>query len=170
MYLGYFIMYVCLQVIGLKIKECVNATSCNECLDNINLLCGWCVVEGKCSQRSFCQDSDISGRFLTQNSDSCISTVTIDPPQFYPSMPYQVLCYIRNRFPQCSLYLQIKITFSPAGPPPKLSGEEYFCVFNNISLNIEILSPLQVNGTSATCQVDNVISQVTDIQLGKVHH
>ena len=44
------------------------------------------------------------------------------------------------------------------------------CVFNNTFLNIEILSPLQVNGTSATCQVDNVISQVTDIQLGKVYH
>ena len=84
-------------------------------------------------------------------------------------MPYQVLCYIDISFLNTLTY-QIKIIFFPSGPPTKLSGEEYFCVFNNTSLNVEILSPLQVNGTSATCQVDNVISQVTDIQLGKVHH
>ena len=94
-------------MIGLKIKECANATSCNKCigLGNINLLCGWCALEDKCSQRSFCQDNDISGRFLTGNSDSCINTVTIDSPQFYPSLPYQVLCYIGNNFPQRSLCL-----------------------------------------------------------------
>ena len=94
-------------MIGLKIKECANATSCNECigLGNIYLLCGWCILEGKCSQRSFCQDSDISGQFLTGNSDSCINTAIIDPPQFYPSLPYQVLCYIGNNFPQRSLSL-----------------------------------------------------------------
>ena len=85
-------------MIGLKIEECDSFTSCNECVSLGNPLCGWCVIEGKCSRRPFCQDSDVSGRFLTQeNSDSCISTVIIDPPQFIlelESMPYQVLCYI----------------------------------------------------------------------------
>ena len=89
-------------MIGLKIEECASATSCNECVSLGNPLCGWCVVKGKCSRRPFCQDSDVSGRFLTQgNKDSCISTVTIDPPHFVlelESMPYQVLCYTEISF------------------------------------------------------------------------
>ena len=89
-------------MIGLKIEECGSFTSCNECVSLGNPLCGWCVVEGKCSRRPFCQDSDVSGQFLTQgNSDSCISTVTIDPSQFIlelESMPYQVLYYIEIFF------------------------------------------------------------------------
>ena len=89
-------------MIGLKIEECTSGTSCIVCVSLGNPLCGWCVVEGKCSRRSFCQDSDVSGRFLTQgNSDSCISTVAIDPPQFVlelESIPHQVLCYIEISF------------------------------------------------------------------------
>ena len=84
-------------MIGLKIEECTSGTSCNECVSLGNPLCGWCVVEGKCSRRLFCQDSDIQGRFLTQgNSDSCIDTNAFVPPQFVlelKSIPYQVLLY-----------------------------------------------------------------------------
>ena len=89
-------------MIGLKIEECTSTTSCSECVSVGNPLCGWCVVEGKCSRSPFCQDNHVLGRFLTQgNSDSCINTVTIDPPQFIlelESMPYQVLCYIKISF------------------------------------------------------------------------
>ena len=89
-------------MIGLKIEECASATSCSECVSVGNPLCGWCVVEGKCSRSPFCQDNHVLGRFLTEgNSDSCINTVTIEPPQFIlelESMPYQVLCYIEISF------------------------------------------------------------------------
>ena len=98
-------------MIGLKIEECINATSCSECVSVGNPLCGWCVVEGKCSRRSFCQDSDVSGRFLTQgNSDSCINTIAFLPPRFVlelESIPYQVLL--------CDLFSfqSLSLSFSP---------------------------------------------------------
>ena len=60
-------------------------------------LCGWCVIENKCSRRPFCQDNNESGRYLTQgSSDSCINSdsVTITP-QIYvidtQQLPHQVL-------------------------------------------------------------------------------
>ena len=95
-------------MIGLKIDECTSTTSCSDCVSLGNPLCGWCVVEGKCSRRHFCHDSDVSGRFLTQgNSDSCINIIAFSPPQFIlelESMPYQVLCYIE-------IYLLNTLTF-----------------------------------------------------------
>ena len=70
-------------MIGLKIEEYTSTTSCSEYVSVGNLLCGWCVVEGKCSRRHFCHDIDVSGQLLTQgNSDSCINIIASNPPQF----------------------------------------------------------------------------------------
>ena len=61
---------------------------------SIDSICGWCVLEGKCSHRSFCMDSDSSGRYLSQGEgDSCIDSVTIEPSEFVlelESIPYKV--------------------------------------------------------------------------------
>ena len=52
-----------------------------DCVSLGDPLCGWCVVEGKCSRRSSCKDSTVSERYLTQgNTDSCITSVS-DPCQ-----------------------------------------------------------------------------------------
>ena len=61
-------------------------------------LCGWCVIENKCSRRSFCQDNNESGRYLIQgSSDSCINSVTITPPIYVidtQQQPHQVFIMI----------------------------------------------------------------------------
>ena len=131
-----------------------------DCVSLGDPLCGWCVVEGKCSRRSSCKDSTVSERYLTQgNTDSCI-TISIDPSQYVldiQSIPHQVNTYSYLRFNSCCL--QVDIFFSPGSLPTKLEGEEYFCVFN------DIMTPLL---NDSICSLDIVISQVTDIQLGTV--
>ena len=69
-----------------------------DCVSLGDPLCGWCVVEGKCSRRSSCKDSTVSERYLTQgNTDSCITSISIDPPQYVldtESIPHQVKIHI----------------------------------------------------------------------------
>ena len=54
------------------------------------------------------------------------------------------------------------MTFSPAPPPPTLPGEGYFCVFNGIMSPLE----LSMGSNTGTCSVQDIVFQVTDIQLG----
>ena len=134
-----------------------------DCVSLGDPLCGWCVVEGKCSRRSSCKDSTVSERYLTQgNTDSCITSVSIDPPQYVldiQSIPHQVNTYSSLYSLQVSCCSQINVSFSPGSLPTKLEGEEYFCVFN------DIMTPLL---NDSICSLDTVISQVTDIQLGTI--
>ncbi|XP_019856910.1 PREDICTED: plexin-A4-like [Amphimedon queenslandica] len=136
------------NVIALKIEDCSSATSCSECVSLGDPLCGWCMIENKCSRRPFCQDNNKIRRYLTQgNSNSCFDTVSINPSTYVidtQQQPHQVI-----------------MTFSPAPLPPMLQGEQYFCVFNGIKSPIE----MSINGTIGSCSVQAIISQVTDIQL-----
>ena len=82
----------------MKIEDCSNATSCSECVGLGDPLCGWCVIENKCSRRSFCQDNNESERYLTQgSSDSCIDSVAFSPQVYVidtQQQPHQVFIVI----------------------------------------------------------------------------
>uniref|UniRef100_A0A1X7URZ8 Sema domain-containing protein n=1 Tax=Amphimedon queenslandica TaxID=400682 RepID=A0A1X7URZ8_AMPQE len=136
------------NVIALKTEDCSSATSCSECVSLGDPLCGWCMIESKCSRRPFCQDNDQTRRYLTQgDSNNCFDTVSINPPTYITDTEQQ---------PH-----QVNLTFSPASPPLILPGEGYFCVFNGI------MSPLELSmGTNTgSCSVQDIVSQVTGIQL-----
>ncbi|XP_011404133.1 PREDICTED: plexin-A1-like [Amphimedon queenslandica] len=136
------------NVIALKTEGCSSATSCSECVSLGDPLCGWCMIENKCSRKPFCQDNDQTGRYLTQGDSSyCFDALSIDPSTYVIDIEQQ---------PH-----QIDLTFLPAPPPSKLPGEEYFCVFNGI------MSPLELSmGTNAgSCSVQDIVSQVTGMQL-----
>ena len=74
--------------------HCSSASSCDECVSVGDPLCGWCVLEGKCSSSSSCMDSESTGRYLTQGQqDSCIDRITIEPSKFVQDLedePYEV--------------------------------------------------------------------------------
>ncbi|XP_019851565.1 PREDICTED: plexin-A1-like [Amphimedon queenslandica] len=136
------------NVIALKIEDCSSATSCSECVSLGDPLCGWCMIENKCSRRPFCQDSYQERRYLTQgDSNNCFDTVSINPSTYVIDTEQE---------PH-----QVNLTFSPAPPPPTITEEEYFCVFNGI------MSPLELSmGTNTgSCSVEGIVSQVTGIQL-----
>ena len=81
--------------------NCSSASSCDECVSIGDPLCGWCVLEDKCSSSSSCMDSESTGRYLTQGQqDSCIDSITIEPSmQFVQDLedePYEVRMTIIN--------------------------------------------------------------------------
>ena len=88
-------------MIALKIEDCSSATSCSECVSLGDPLCGWCMIENKCSRRPFCMDNNETGRYLTQgDSNSCFDTVSINPSTYVidtQQEPHQV-CITRKVF------------------------------------------------------------------------
>ena len=75
------------QVVLIPVEECSSRTDCVSCTADLNPLCGWCVVENKCSRQSQCQNSsDISTVRWTQNSVECL-VATATPNQFVLDRP-----------------------------------------------------------------------------------
>ncbi len=76
------------QVIRIPIEECSSNEDCSGCIMEDNPLCGWCVVENKCSRQSLCRDgnSTTSTRWIPSNPSADVSTQcifnTITPNQF----------------------------------------------------------------------------------------
>ena len=77
-------MYCLPQVFLYPLETCSTATTCDECVASFPL-CGWCIVENKCSRVSQCLDSSQTGRWV-QESDQCITT-TVTPDQFTQDAP-----------------------------------------------------------------------------------
>ena len=84
-----------MQVIRLPVDDCLSQTNCTSCLSNGNPLCGWCVVENKCSRRSECSNSDLTSRWLhasALSADNCPAISVIFPKQYLVHSPQRV-CY-----------------------------------------------------------------------------
>ena len=62
------------QVIGIPLEVCSSVATCRECVELNDPLCGWCVIEGKCSRSSQCQDSNMAERYV----DTCFNNITVD--------------------------------------------------------------------------------------------
>ena len=74
------------------IADCAAHPDCASCLGNNNPLCGWCVVENKCSRRRECQNSQDSGRWIQavgSNTDQC-PTIMVSPEQYVMDNPQTV--------------------------------------------------------------------------------
>ena len=99
---------IILQIVSIATENCSSASSCDECVSVGDPLCGWCVLEGKCSRSSSCMDSESTGRYLTQGQqDSCIDTINIEPSQFVQDLedePYEVRMTIIN-IHECSFFI-----------------------------------------------------------------
>ena len=81
-------------MIALKTEDCSSATSCSGCVSLGDPLCGWCMIENKCSRRPFCQNNDQTGRYLTQgDNNNCFDTASINPSTYVidtEQQPHQV--------------------------------------------------------------------------------
>ena len=82
------------QVVQVPIELCSNFTDCQSCAANVNPLCGWCTVEQKCSRRSQCQNSSVSGRWIQGSKSQCISITSVAPTKFISEMPTNVMYLI----------------------------------------------------------------------------
>ena len=80
---------VSFKVMRFPIEDCSSNMNCSSCVNNTNPLCGWCVVENKCSRQSLCQNgkSISSTRWIPSNRSADVSELvcivnTISPDQF----------------------------------------------------------------------------------------
>ena len=81
------------QVMQFPIADCSSHLDCTSCLGNGNPLCGWCVVENKCSRVCECQNSEDSARFIQAagtNRDQC-PTIMVSPEQYIMDNPQIVI-------------------------------------------------------------------------------
>ena len=80
--------------------------NCFSCVSDRNPLCGWCVVENKCSRISECSDGNSTGdrwiraNYTADNSSLCIS-FTVTPDQYLLDDQEIVRTYI-DTFPKAS--------------------------------------------------------------------
>ena len=86
-----------MQVIQIPITNCSSRTDCSGCLGNGNPLCGWCVVENKCSQESECQNPETRWvRAAGTNTGQC-TAISISPQQFDLDAPEIVRIFCSNQ-------------------------------------------------------------------------
>ncbi|XP_064399093.1 plexin-A1-like isoform X2 [Halichondria panicea] len=99
------------SVFRVPIEECSQRMDCTSCTNDPNPLCGWCVVENKCSRQTQCQNSSLSSRWIQDNT-ICV-TATVDPMQLVldPEIPASVLT----------------VNLTSPGLPALLPGETFSC-------------------------------------------
>ena len=82
-----------MEVIQIPIADCASHSDCTSCLGNGNPLCGWCVVENKCSNKDQCHHPDT--RWIQAagvNLDHCPMTMVSPSPYVVDSSPALVSC------------------------------------------------------------------------------
>ena len=151
------------QVIQIPVANCSSRTDCSSCLDNNNPLCGWCVVENKCSKRTQCQNPDSKWIQATKDPSQC-PTITVSPQQFDLEDPQNVvkivtiLQSVQNNYPY-GIHAQLTLTLSQP-LPPLLVNETYLCHFTSgtVQFTVEAMG----SGTIYTCNITGVIPSEFD--------
>ena len=93
MYIVPFHKLIVFQVIQIPLADCSSHPDCTSCLGNGNPLCGWCVVENKCSRMSECQNPEDSAKWIQAartNIAQC-PTITVSPDQYVVDSPQTVM-------------------------------------------------------------------------------
>ncbi|XP_062401701.1 plexin-B1 [Sardina pilchardus] len=110
------------------VAECHQHTDCQSCLFAHDPYCGWCVLEGKCGQRSACARGAQEGQWLWSfdMEQQCLSVQTLQPSNI-------------SREEKRTLSLSIP------GLPRLEPGESYSCYFQENS------SPATITDDGITC-------------------
>ena len=64
-------MYVFLQLLRFEVDDCHSFTDCGSCVGSGDSLCGWCVLERKCSSHEVCKYNTLRQRWI-QESEECL--------------------------------------------------------------------------------------------------
>nr|KAI8732931.1 plexin-A2-like isoform X2 [Biomphalaria glabrata] len=75
------------KVYLLSTDHCKSHSTCAECVDGVDPLCGWCVMEARCSVKKMCQPSAFKPYWLSAEQNTCLNVSDV-----YPSViSYQTL-------------------------------------------------------------------------------
>ncbi|XP_071022149.1 plexin-B1-like [Oncorhynchus clarkii lewisi] len=110
------------------VAECGDHLDCQSCLSAREPYCGWCVLEGRCGQRSQCSRGALQGQWLWSfdQQQQCLSIQSLSL--------YNI-----------SLGVKTDIAVSVKGLPCLVEGEEYKCFYQDVE------SPANVTDTGVTC-------------------
>ena len=163
------------------VEDCASSTDCTSCLSIGNPLCGWCIVENKCSRETQCQNVSVQStrRWIRQdqNTDQCFVT-TITPSQFVFDRPEIVSCYkelddteLTDSLHACVYVLQLSVSVSSPGLPVTLPNEMYECHFQNEEMALSFVVPAEevtANG-NYNCNITGQIPNFNGVKAGIVH-
>ena len=151
-------VHVNMQVIQIPIANCSSCSNCSSCLGNRNPLCGWCVVENKCSQENECQNPETRWIRAAGTSTGQCTTLSVTPQQFDLDAPeivkfnfqFSNLSYSSYELAFHVLFPQLTLTISQP-LPPLLISETYLCHFasGGVTFTVEAIG----SGTNYTCNV-----------------
>ncbi len=76
-YYGNYYGVFFLKVFRYKIfSDCSQYSSCDSCASIKDPVCGWCVLENKCSRALMCNSSELIGRWINSHKQ-CIVNVSL---------------------------------------------------------------------------------------------
>uniref|UniRef100_A0A8C7NFS0 Plexin-B1 n=1 Tax=Oncorhynchus mykiss TaxID=8022 RepID=A0A8C7NFS0_ONCMY len=115
-------IYIMTSTMKRPVAECGDHLDCQSCLSAREPYCGWCVLEGRCGQRSQCSRGALQGQWLWSfdQQQQCLSIQSL------------------------SLY-NISLGVKTDGLPSLVEGEEYKCFYQDVE------SPANVTDTGVTC-------------------
>ncbi|XP_024140535.1 plexin-B2 [Oryzias melastigma] len=82
------------KISKVPVQACHLKTSCQDCVSMKDPYCGWCVLEGKCSQKKDCGRSTERNTWLWSPDQKCVEIQTFDPPNLSCKKTQQVVITI----------------------------------------------------------------------------
>ncbi|CAI9531658.1 unnamed protein product [Staurois parvus] len=69
------------QVSKLPVAECSHSSTCDECVRAKDPFCGWCVLQGRCTEKQQCENSDKNNHWLWSFDDQihCVTIQDLSP-------------------------------------------------------------------------------------------
>ncbi|XP_077335008.1 plexin-B3 isoform X1 [Lithobates pipiens] len=115
------------QVSKVPVAECSQSSTCDECVRAKDPFCGWCVLQGRCTEKQQCEDSDKDNHWLWSfDQIHCVTIQDLSPA---------------NQ----SRQEQTEISMTVLQLPVITDEDSWKCVFNESS------SPAQVYGNQVRC-------------------
>ncbi|BFZ10473.1 hypothetical protein BsWGS_13510 [Bradybaena similaris] len=67
------------KVYLINTNHCEGRQSCDKCVDGIDPLCGWCVMENSCTLKAPCSASAFTPSWLPATKNTCLNISDVDP-------------------------------------------------------------------------------------------
>uniref|UniRef100_A0A3P9HD48 Sema domain-containing protein n=1 Tax=Oryzias latipes TaxID=8090 RepID=A0A3P9HD48_ORYLA len=79
------------KISKVPVQACHLKTTCQDCVSMKDPYCGWCVLEGKCSQKKDCGRSTERNTWLWSPDQKCVEIETFEPPNLSCRKTQQVM-------------------------------------------------------------------------------